>query len=88
MTFLAVLVVCGLLGGILLWIEIGHRIGRRGAPRAGASARGGSSTLEASAFGLMRLLVAFYVLCSRFPIRHWRYPKFVTGSPSFPKRFF
>src|SRR5262245_32614730 len=55
----AVLVICGLISGILLSIEVGYRIGLRRWPWAEQNIRGMSSAMEAAVFGLLGLLIAF-----------------------------
>ena len=71
MTMLAVLVICGLMLGILLPIEVGYRIGRGRRVRMPEGARGVSSTVEGAVFGLMGLLIGFtfYGAGGRFDVR-------------------
>jgi hypothetical protein len=59
MTFLSALVVCALIAGVLLFIEVGRRIGLWRRARVPHDAQILSSTVEASVFGLMGLLIAF-----------------------------
>ncbi len=71
MTPLSVLVICGLIAGILLSIEVGHRLGLRRWARVGQSGRNVIPTMEASILGLMGLLIAFtfYGAGARFDLR-------------------
>jgi hypothetical protein len=52
-------VIIGLITAMLVSIELGYRAGRRRRARSPESTRGLSSTVRASVFGLMTLLVAF-----------------------------
>jgi hypothetical protein len=65
------LVLSGLIGGVLASIELGRQIGLRRWRRIPEKARIVNSTLEASIFGLMGLLIAFifYGAGSRFEHR-------------------
>jgi hypothetical protein len=71
MMFLSIVIICGLIGGIVLAIEIGYRIGLRWFAAIPEAARRVSPTIEGSIFGLMALLIAFtfYGAASRFDIR-------------------
>jgi hypothetical protein len=71
MTVVSVLVVGGLIAGILLSLELGHRIGIRGRSRNPASLPAVHPTVEASILGLMGILIGFtfYGAASRFDIR-------------------
>jgi hypothetical protein len=59
MTFLSIVIIGGLIGGIMLAIEIGYRIGLRWFVTIPEVARRVSPTLEGSVLGLMALLIAF-----------------------------
>lgn len=50
----------GLVIAILVMVELGHRLGRRRMERDAEGARAGTSAVEASAFGLFGLLIAFW----------------------------
>lgn len=54
----AALLAAALFGGILLFLEIGWRIGARRAAKGG-SGSGGLGTVDAAVFGLLGLLIAF-----------------------------
>jgi hypothetical protein len=71
MTVLPVLVMCGLIAGVLLSIDVGHRIGIRSRLRNPLSVQTVHPTIEASVFGLMGILIGFtfYGAASRFDIR-------------------
>jgi hypothetical protein len=61
----------GLFLGMLLMLEVGHRIGARRRSQGADGARGGLGAVEGSVFGLMGLLVAFTFsgAASRFDAR-------------------
>jgi hypothetical protein len=71
MKVLSVLAVCGLMSGILLSVEFGYQTGLWRWRRVPEKARGLPSTIAASIFGLMGLLIAFifYGAGSRFETR-------------------
>src|SRR5512135_1014613 len=49
----------GLLGGTLLLVEVGRRIGIRRMAKDGEGARAGAGAVEGAVFGLLGLLIAF-----------------------------
>jgi hypothetical protein len=57
--WLVVLLSVGLFAGILLFIEIGFRIGRYLTKRAAGEAEAGSGFVDAAIFGLLGLLIGF-----------------------------
>lgn|SRR6266850_498996 len=71
MTVLSLLIICGLIAGVLLSIEVGHRIGLRKRRHHPATLQVVHPTIEASVFGLMGILIGFtfYGAASRFDIR-------------------
>jgi hypothetical protein len=71
MSLLPIWVLCALLAGILLSIEIGYQTGRRRWPRLPEGIHSIAGPIEASVFGLMGLLVTFtfYGAASRFDAR-------------------
>ncbi len=71
MAVVSVLIICALIAGILLAIELGHRIALRRHTCHPTAPRGINSTIEAAVFGLMGLLIGFtfYGAGSRFDAR-------------------
>src|SRR5690348_2706583 len=68
---LSALVVCGLIGVVLLSVELGHRLGVRQRSRSPHTIPTVHATIEASVFGLMGILIGFtfYGAASRFDNR-------------------
>jgi hypothetical protein len=59
LTLAAALTAIGLFGGILLFVEIGRRIGFRRMAQDSEGARAGVGAVEGAVFGLLGLLIAF-----------------------------
>ena len=58
-TFLALLLASGLFAGMLLFLEFGHRLGRRFERIDSGGAHSGTGSVEGAVFALLGLLVAF-----------------------------
>src|SRR5262245_14344995 len=71
MTFISLSILCGLIAGILLLIEVGQRISNFHQISGRREGRMTSGAAEASTFALMGLLIAltFYGAASRFDMR-------------------
>jgi hypothetical protein len=71
MSLLSIVIIFGLIGAVVLAIEIGYRIGLRWFAAIPEAARRVAPTIEGSIFGLMALLIAFTFsgAASRFDIR-------------------
>jgi hypothetical protein len=71
LTFIASMTAFGLLGGVLLMVEVGRRVGKRRLAREGERAQAGAGAIDGAVFGLLGLLIAFTFTgaASRFDAR-------------------